>query len=568
MPLNTSGPISLGGATAGQSINLELSQPATSTVSLNDTLVRTLANIPTINTTITVPTDFYGKSIANAWFMTIHSPLLNIPSTSTTQINLDFDNSDNLLIMANITSTKSIASSISQTGTVNYSKEYTTTTGTNLNLWGNAIQNDITDPTGNNKIVYGASYTNPSTTQTRRGFYAKFDSSTGNLPQINLIWGNYPAGPTPSSSLNNYPNLSNYFPFANGNFIISAGATRNPPPSNSSQFASVILNPSISVVQHLALPPPNSASGAMVVQGWNNFMYTDSSYTDAVIAGNISNGQFPSSAGGGPVITDSVSFAWARVNQTGGATYIKRTPIQSRALVLNDQNAFSFNKRDVSYNNFSICTSISNLYSFVDRYISNNYIARINKTTGNVEQTVKQYATDQNYQTSTPGFEIYQNPITELDPAGNMAKITTLVGATPSINIRYFNINGSITNTYSVNVNSTSNSVNTDFGFNRCYKQVTYKNFNYIVFYKSTAPANICILKIKSDGSSLASGLTVTAPSGINLQLNPITNLTLFSTPSFNVGDVSFVNSPMTNFPDSTTPVVANQPVTVTQANI
>ena len=60
MTLNLSGPISLGGSTTGQSINLELSQSATAQVSLNDTNVRTLAAVP--SGAIIVPTNFYGKS--------------------------------------------------------------------------------------------------------------------------------------------------------------------------------------------------------------------------------------------------------------------------------------------------------------------------------------------------------------------------------------------------------------------------------------------------------------------------------------------------------------------------
>jgi hypothetical protein len=60
MTLNSSGPISLGGSTAGQSINLELGKSATATVSLNDTDVRTLAGVA--SGAIIVPTDFYGKS--------------------------------------------------------------------------------------------------------------------------------------------------------------------------------------------------------------------------------------------------------------------------------------------------------------------------------------------------------------------------------------------------------------------------------------------------------------------------------------------------------------------------
>lgn len=60
MALNSSGPISLGGATTGQSINLELGQSATATTSLNATNVRTLAGVA--SGAITMPTDFWGKS--------------------------------------------------------------------------------------------------------------------------------------------------------------------------------------------------------------------------------------------------------------------------------------------------------------------------------------------------------------------------------------------------------------------------------------------------------------------------------------------------------------------------
>jgi hypothetical protein len=60
MTLNSSGPISLGGSTAGQSINLELSQSATAQVSLNDANVRSLAGVA--SGAIIMPTNFYGKS--------------------------------------------------------------------------------------------------------------------------------------------------------------------------------------------------------------------------------------------------------------------------------------------------------------------------------------------------------------------------------------------------------------------------------------------------------------------------------------------------------------------------
>lgn len=60
MALNPSGPISLGGSTAGESIALELGLSATGTISLNDTAVRGLAGVA--SGAIVMPTDFYGKS--------------------------------------------------------------------------------------------------------------------------------------------------------------------------------------------------------------------------------------------------------------------------------------------------------------------------------------------------------------------------------------------------------------------------------------------------------------------------------------------------------------------------
>ena len=60
MALNGSGPISLAGATAGQSIAVELGLSSTGTISLNQTEVRTLAGVA--SGTIIMPTDFYGKA--------------------------------------------------------------------------------------------------------------------------------------------------------------------------------------------------------------------------------------------------------------------------------------------------------------------------------------------------------------------------------------------------------------------------------------------------------------------------------------------------------------------------
>jgi hypothetical protein len=61
MTLNASGPISLGGSTSGQSVNLEIGAAATAQVSFNDANVRTLTGT-SAGTQLSMPTDFWGKS--------------------------------------------------------------------------------------------------------------------------------------------------------------------------------------------------------------------------------------------------------------------------------------------------------------------------------------------------------------------------------------------------------------------------------------------------------------------------------------------------------------------------
>ena len=59
MALNNSGPLSMGGSTVGQSINLELGVSATALASINSTSFRTLAGVPSGQISIS---NFYGKS--------------------------------------------------------------------------------------------------------------------------------------------------------------------------------------------------------------------------------------------------------------------------------------------------------------------------------------------------------------------------------------------------------------------------------------------------------------------------------------------------------------------------
>lgn len=61
MALNSSGQISMGGSTTGQSINLELGYGATATISLNDTAIRNLAGIGSGAISLS---NFWGKASA------------------------------------------------------------------------------------------------------------------------------------------------------------------------------------------------------------------------------------------------------------------------------------------------------------------------------------------------------------------------------------------------------------------------------------------------------------------------------------------------------------------------
>lgn len=82
MTLNASGPISLAGTTAGQSIEIELGGNGTTQISLNDSSVRTLAGVA--SGAITMPTNFWGKanrvSISYTFASTTANASLNISS--------------------------------------------------------------------------------------------------------------------------------------------------------------------------------------------------------------------------------------------------------------------------------------------------------------------------------------------------------------------------------------------------------------------------------------------------------------------------------------------------------
>ena len=99
MALNPSGAISLAGPTAGQSIAVELGLSATATISLNDTVVRTLAGVA--SGVIVMPTDFWGKSNITG----TQKAIFGFGRTATTPVGSGYTNITNLVSSTGVVAT-------------------------------------------------------------------------------------------------------------------------------------------------------------------------------------------------------------------------------------------------------------------------------------------------------------------------------------------------------------------------------------------------------------------------------------------------------------------------------
>lgn len=542
MPMNPSGPISLGGATVGQSINLEVGQPATSTVSLNDTLVRTLANIPTLNTTITIPVDFWGKSISDAWFMTLQAP------SSITQLNnIQFDSSDNLIFSYFVSGTSCYAN-ISPTGTVNASVNFNAPGTPNTQV--NSSYIDANSPSSVRFVGTMQRLPSPTPTVTFRGFTGQLTTSTGAITSFTELQGaGFPVQNSFFSRINTY---------ANGNFVLCGGT-----PGPSGRFYNYLYNPSFSIIQQMGV---SGYDGVPAVNSWwRTFSYSDSAKTRAIQAGFFKKS--------GPSASP-VQNAWVimDMNQDGTLNWGFRSNELPNSGSSMGNWGFSFNQYNASYNSFAKISSEADIYTNANpsTAIINNFITRFNKTTGAAEQTV---GTLSSPGTLTIANELFNIQTSDIDDDNNVACITQLGHAAPSPAnarnaLRYFKINNPINNTYSAQFNSSNATFAPDnFGF-QGIKIATYKQYNYIVI-RRVSNGTIGILKIKSDGSSLASGLNVTAPNGFNVQLNPISNISLFSQTTFPINTpASLTNSttPINIIPSSSS--ASSFSLTTTKTNI
>jgi len=133
--MNSSGPISLAGCTAGQSISKELSLSGTAQISLNCTNVRTLAGVP--SGAIIMPTNFYGKSNfpGNYYFTYYYLTVTNVNGPSFYSFpytNLSFvDSSSNLYLLQQAgypqgggVNNQTLFTKVNNTGSFAYSKYY------------------------------------------------------------------------------------------------------------------------------------------------------------------------------------------------------------------------------------------------------------------------------------------------------------------------------------------------------------------------------------------------------------------------------------------------------------
>jgi len=134
MPLNNSGPISLGGSTAGQSIALELGQSATAQISLNDAAVRTLASVP--SGAIVMPTNFYGKSSGFTFNQTISSDTTNY-NLKSAAISAGWDQSQTLI--ATVTINGGVYVYSTSTGSYAFDTGSTFPAGSTLALTNNGV---------------------------------------------------------------------------------------------------------------------------------------------------------------------------------------------------------------------------------------------------------------------------------------------------------------------------------------------------------------------------------------------------------------------------------------------
>ena len=157
MTLNASGPISLGGSTTGQSINLELGVSATAQASINSTSFRTLAGVASGQISLS---NFYGKSnIKSMWITEVTASEFNRSFNDLYQNSIALDSSDNVYVAA--TGRNNVSGNVTQYYTyIKLTANGAASAGTYINFSGhnNVASHDLALDSSANVYGTGRSY--------------------------------------------------------------------------------------------------------------------------------------------------------------------------------------------------------------------------------------------------------------------------------------------------------------------------------------------------------------------------------------------------------------------------
>jgi len=496
MALNSSGPISLGGATTGQSINLEVGVPATSTVSLNDTVVRTLAGVATGQ--IVVPTDFYGKSLSSGYFQIITTSAAPVGPFDQFVTNLLFDSATNTFFISG--RNQVIQSDTS--GNILYATQYSSSAFS----WFLSAPLELSLANSNYLIATISSQSNPPPT------------ASANTPGIMFVYldkttGAYISAGVKSTATGGVSNGSNSGgprvacrDFGPGNRM---QAYSSPPGAQQLRF----LNSSSADIGNLAgAVNPTSPPGTRASMGFFRLMNSPTSIS-------VFNGRSAPIGGGIQMIT---------ATDTGSVT---------SAVVFGSMNG------NASFP--TITYPVASNPSFAYIHCGNSVpvpagIYKLDRSSNTIVSSVVTPATP-----ASTG--LYQSTLTKnTDASGNFCLLRPSNVGTQTLNF----MTSSLSNPSAYVLTSSSTpSI-------QCYPSFYFDGYLYMYIIYAT---NILgILKIKEDGSTLGSGITASV-GGYNITLtqNPTGLLSLTSGGSFSASPYAQLN-PATGF--NTSPVIGATP--------
>jgi len=569
MPLNTSGPISLGGATTGQSINLELSQPATSTVALNDTNVRTLAGVPGVSTQIVMPTDFYGKPIASGYALWVRmTPNRSVNNGDGSRVNVLKTPDDFIVHFYSRGQASWPTGAYNQgvsatlrinepTGNIAWVDQYTygnipaspgpsqpgntTLQATNMSI----------NPTGTSIIQYDAYTSNRPPVQDLQGFWAQTQIIKNFSNGVNTAF-NY-AAPT-------FARFSAVgWNYANGNTLIRFPTTF--PLPGFAGTGAYIVNPSGTILGS-PFRWSNVPSPGGVGPSTQRVFYADNTTKTDTISAYAGQSIPPGATGASSPNPASRDFTmYSRNTQDGAVPYARWIANGSFLPGTRGQQTVLASPPALSYH-VGIKAFNANFPNPPGTGTNNLLFWRYNKSdgafTGNVFYWSNQPTTPSI--TSTFPFSPGLGFISSLTSNGKFLSINYSGPAGENITLRFFDSDPTFNNFASFNaVGRDGTTVVPSNAFNALRFTVQDHNsenfgnsifeegdFMYLIFdfrvdsqTGPTLPWDVCILKTKKDGTGITDGLTVTSPAfNKSITFTSTTNRPLYETTGWVGGTV------------------------------